>query len=421
MSIKYLHENEVIGAILLDATPSLFACNKVGLEPKHFATGMKRVYEAIQAIMEKPRATVDLITVAEKSGVSFDDLSDMVSKTMSASSCEYHAREIIKTWKSKETLALAMNMVNKLKEEQPCDEVTMEFWNNIQSVQSDNLVQITKVGDHKEGKFEQWRSAKERGYVGVPSSMPSVNGYLGGWRKCLGMIGAYRGTGKSTFIASEGLWQAKQGFRTAIFTLEDPDDMVAAKIVGNHADISTFALDTGHFSEQQLDAMGQAWDNLKDLPLWIVRKAISVPQIISTASMLKQRYGLDICYIDHMQLISPLQLPNMNRNNTLSTYSSQLANMATELDCAVICASQLSRDCEKEGRKPRLSDLRDSGSLEQDCRQCLMLYETTEGFCVDIAKNNYGVSGKTVSVDRVDGRQRFVEIDNGNRSTGGER
>jgi replicative DNA helicase len=406
---KHLHEHELIGAILLDPNQALYACNRVGLQPKHFITSMKVVYETVQRLNASPKAVVDIINVAEQSGISYDELSELLSKCHSVTSAQYHAEEVIKYWKGSEALRMAGDLVKSLKDGAEYDKAMMEFWQASQSINADNLVDITKIKDHKQGKLDQWKQAKEQGFVGVPSSIKSINSYLGGWRKSLGLIGAYRGTGKSTFIAQEALWQAQQGFKVAIFTLEDPVDMIAARMAGNHGDVSTFHMDIGTYADFHYENIASAFDAIGELPVWIVGKCRTMPQLISTANMLKQRHGLDIIYIDHIQLISPLQLPDMNRTNTLATYSAQLADLAGTLECPVVCASQLSRDCERAERKPKLSDLRDSGSLEQDCRQCLLLYRVGDDFMLEVAKNNYGISGKDVKMERLDGKQRFEE------------
>jgi replicative DNA helicase len=101
----------------------------------------------------------------------------------------------------------------------------------------------------------------------------------------------------------------------------------------------------------------------------------------------------------------------MSRNDTMAHYSQCIVNMAKRLDIAAVCASQFSRASEKESRKPRLSDLRDSGSLEQDARQIILLYWDAEAdsFMLEVAKNNYGQSGEAVEVIRYGDMQRFEE------------
>jgi replicative DNA helicase len=126
--------------------------------------------------------------------------------------------------------------------------------------------------------------------------------------------------------------------------------------------------------------------------------------------MMKREHGIDILWIDHIQLIKPYELPHSNRNNTMAVYSQSIVALAKSLDIPIICLSQLSRDAEKGVRTPRLSDLRDSGTLEQDARQVLLLYQEKETFKLEIAKNNFGSSGNTVEMIRHSDKQRFEEV-----------
>jgi replicative DNA helicase len=286
---------------------------------------------------------------------------------------------------------------------------------SLSALQNSSGIEIKRVSDLKETKIDQWRNAKNKGYVGVPSGFFELNKYLGGWRGSLGIIGGYRGCGKSTLIRQEALCQAQDGYRVAIFTLEDPIDIASACIVGNHKAVSVFHLDIGESSPEKIASMETGFDELKELPLYLIGNAYTLEQIIATTNLLKERYGLDIVYIDHVQCIQPLQLPQMNRNNTMAVYSNRLAAFSKQLNIPVVLASQLSRDCEKESRTPKLSDLRDSGTLEADARQVLLLYaveaNNAETFKLKVAKNNYGVSGVEIDLNRIGGKQRFEPVD----------
>jgi len=205
---------------------------------------------------------------------------------------------------------------------------------------------------------------------------------------------------------------AKQGVKVLLFSLEDPADIASASIVGNHAEISVFGLDTGKCNPGNLTRIEEAWRNIGDLPLWIVGGSLGIDTIDTTARMMKMKHDIDLVIIDHIQYIPPYIMKGMSRNDTVAHYSARSVAIASDLDCHVCNLSQFSRSSEKENRKPRLSDLRDSGTLEQDCRQALLLfYDGEKGHHVlEVAKNNYGQSGVEIDVERVDGRQRFKEL-----------
>ena len=276
---------------------------------------------------------------------------------------------------------------------------------------------IHQLGDYQAAKLEQWTAAQKTGFVGVPCHIQDVTAALGGWRKgCVSIVGAYRGAGKSTWLRSDAKWNAKSGRPVALFSLEDPGDIASAAMVCDDADVSSLDLDTGKALPGDIDRARRAWDSIAGLPLYIVSEKCTMPQIMAAASLFKMRHNIEAIYLDHIQYITPLQLPHMTRNDTMSVYSSELAGLAKRLNIAVICASQLNRSAEKDNRAPRLSDLRDSGSLEQDARAVGLLYwsDPDDCFVFEVAKNNYGKSGVKVYLWRQGGK-RFVV--NPNRGT----
>jgi replicative DNA helicase len=194
-----------------------------------------------------------------------------------------------------------------------------------------------------------------------------------------------------------------------LFSLEDPGDIASAAMVCDEADVSSLDLDTGVATTSDLEKAERAWQSIGEIPLYMVSEKCTMPQIVSAASLFKTRYNIQAIYLDHIQYISPVQLPHMTRNDTISVYSGELAALSKRLDVAVICSSQLNRSPERDNRPPRLSDLRDSGSLEQDARAVGLLYWSNDDDCFifEIAKNNYGKSGTKIKLVRQGGK-RFV-------------
>ena len=410
-------ERQIIGSIFCDPTPILYLCQKANLQPDaFFSPAYQTIYRAILDMAAMPKVCIDTGSVAHwlkthNSAIPETDLLLIIDRTPTSATCGYHIEQVIEFQRRRSTIKTLEARLDALKSD--ANRTTAEhigaLYQALMPLEDTKKINITKLEDHKAAKIEQWTAARSVGYVGIPSCFSELNKLLGGWRKCLGIIGAYRGTGKSTVIRQDALWQAKQGFKVAVFSLEDPADIAAASIVGNHANTCVFHLDIGDARENQLLGMAAAWDHLKDLPLWIINNAYSLDQITATAHLLKQRYGLDIIYVDHIQYISPYQLPGMNRNNTMAVYSAHLSRLAKTLDCAIVAASQFSRLPEQEDRKPRLSDFRDSGTIEQDCRQALILYRHKDAdiYGLEVAKNNYGVSGKEIELERHGEKQRF--------------
>jgi replicative DNA helicase len=276
-------------------------------------------------------------------------------------------------------------------------------------------IPIYSMGDLREDKINQWETALEKGFVGVPFCLPSVNSILGGWRNgCFSIIGAYRGSGKSTLARQDAYHNAMNGRNVLLLSLEDPADIAGAGIAGLHSGQNTFLLDKGEGGQTMIDKLNNGWKEIADMPLRIISCPLTMTKIVATAEMLHKKQPLDIIYVDHIQFISPLIMPHMSRNDTLSHYSLELSGLAKRLNIPVVALSQLNRNSEQQNRKPKLSDLRDSGSLEQDARQVLILFWDGEKkhFQIEVAKNNYGASFQTVGVYRCDGKNKFEEVKN---------
>jgi replicative DNA helicase len=415
-------EKSVLGSVLLDPYAVMFLCQKQGVTADTFYVPAHRlIWEAMTAISATPKVTIDSMIIsdelARRGTLEQIGGSQILDRLIDNTPTSAHAAHYIKLVRESEIRRKAIAAIQHAETALydtgiPESDTVGRLEAELIALQVNSGLEITRLHDYKAAKIEQWRAAKGKGFVGIPSVLSQVNKYLGGWRKqIMAILGGYRGSGKSTLARQECLGLAKQGYKVALFSLEDPGDIAAASIVGNHAGINIFAMDTGSYGNPlMVDQMASAWEHLKELPLWFVAASMTLDQIIATANLLKRQHGIDILWIDHIQLVKPYELPHMNRNNTMAVYSQAIVGLAKSLDIPIVCLSQLTRAPEQGNRKPMLSDLRDSGTLEQDARQVLLLYREDKKFQLEIAKNNFGSSGNKIELNRLDGKQRFEEV-----------
>ena len=416
-------EQSLLASILINSGASLYICSKHGITQDSFSTpAHKAIFTAMQCTAAR-RHGADAVTVSQelkrsgKFGLLQDGgkyLNDIIDSLPTHTHAEAYAEDV-RDAQNRRDMAIALHEALDALEGDTgkTGDVLGTLQNEIIRVTSESTIKIDKLGAGREEKIAQWREAKGHGFVGIPSSFRQLNKILGGWRKgVMAVLGAFRSEGKSTWCRGEALWLAQNGYKVALFSLEDPGDWAKAQIVGNYASENVFSLDTGNSTDDTINRMDKAWQEIADLPLWIIAHPMTMPDIIASAHLLKSRFDVDIIFIDHIQFIMPYQLPGTNRNNTIAAYSQQIVSLAKTLNISVIVASQLSRDAEKSNRKPRMSDLRDSGTIEQDARQIVLLYwdEKEHHHIMEVAKNNYGIARKEVNVRRVDGKQRFEEI-----------
>jgi replicative DNA helicase len=166
------------------------------------------------------------------------------------------------------------------------------------------------------------------------------------------------------------------GAGVAFFSLEMSSDQLATRILAEQAGISSEALRMGKISREDFQQLSYASQRLAELPLYIDdTPALSIAALRTRARRLKRRHDIGLIVVDYLQLLQGSQRSQDNRVNEISEISRGLKTLAKELDVPVIALSQLSRAVEqRDDKRPMLSDLRESGSIEQDADMVWFVY-----------------------------------------------
>jgi len=166
------------------------------------------------------------------------------------------------------------------------------------------------------------------------------------------------------------------GAATAFFSLEMSADQLATRILAEQSGISSEALRMGKISREDFQQLSYASQRLAELPLYIDdTPALTIAALRTRARRLKRRHNIGLIVVDYLQLLQGTGRANDNRVNEISEISRGLKTLAKELSCPVIALSQLSRAVEqREDKRPQLSDLRESGSIEQDADMVWFVY-----------------------------------------------
>ena len=166
------------------------------------------------------------------------------------------------------------------------------------------------------------------------------------------------------------------GAPTAFFSLEMSADQLATRILSEQAEVSSEGIRSGQISKDQFQKLSFASQQLMELPLYIDdTPALTIAGLRTRARRLKRRHGIGLIVVDYLQLLQGSGRAQDNRVNEISEISRGLKTLAKELSCPVIALSQLSRAVEqREDKRPMLSDLRESGSIEQDADQVWFIY-----------------------------------------------
>ncbi len=268
-------------------------------------------------------------------------------------------------------------------------------------IMSDVFERLKKLGSADPKEKEQ--------YMGIPTGFSYLDRVLGGGfhRSDLILIGARPGMGKTSFALNVARNMAMKGRKTLFFSLEMSNEQLAQRIISTEARIVSNKLRTGEISDSDWEKLGLALQNLVNCELYFDDTAnITVPEMKARVRRMK---NVECVVIDYLQLMTGTKKTD-NRVQEISEITRGLKMMAKDLNIPVITCSQLSRNTAKTAdHRPQLTDLRESGSIEQDADIVLMLHredyynmgdntdeeKTTANVAeVIVAKNRHGSTEK---------------------------
>jgi replicative DNA helicase len=233
-----------------------------------------------------------------------------------------------------------------------------------------------------EAAIRETRDRRNRGELtGAPTGITGLDEALGGIAGAkLIILAARPSVGKTAVANLAAVNMARHGFPGAVFSLEMSTDQLVARALAAEAGVNVTALSRGEANT--LDVAAHAYvEHIGDIPLWIDTDTYDLARICAQAAMLRHKHAITWIIVDHIGLVETAQRFG-TRNDQMGHISRTLKQLAKRLGIPVIALSQLSRECEREQRKPNLSDLRDSGNLEQDADQVIFLhspYDTPRG------------------------------------------
>ena len=223
----------------------------------------------------------------------------------------------------------------------------------------------------------------DRGIVGVPTGLTDLDEKLGGLHKSDLIIVAGRPSMGKTALATNIAYYAAKNMQennekgcVAFFSLEMSSEQLSTRILSETARISSHEIRTGKASEETLNRYIETSRNIYDLPLYIDETpAIAISTLSNRARRIKRLFGLKLIVVDYIQLMRTNTNRMDGRVQEISEITQGLKALAKELNLPVIALSQLSRAVEQRDDKiPKLSDLRESGSIEQDADVVLFVY-----------------------------------------------
>ena len=371
-------EAAVLGSILINPE----SMNKVVelLEPDHFYSPQnKLIYEAVFTLYNQNKPT-DVLSLAEyfRSRNKLNDiggveyLGELGLDNVLSSNVEYYA-QIIKENALKRKLVNAGSIIIEEVFKNPEAEVALEvaektIFDIAQQKSSQDVKLITNLLMETVEQLE-FRFNNKGSYTGVPSGYYDLDAMLAGFQKSdLIILAARPSMGKTAFalnIAQNiGI---EQHVPVLIFSLEMSAGQLTQRILCSEAEIDAQRARTGELNEQEWEKIADVMNKLHEAPILIDDSSgVTLSDIRAKARRIKTKYpDLGLIIIDYLQLIEDKTI--MDRNQAISGISRGLKSLARELNVPIISLSQLSRKVEdRTDKRPMLSDLRESGAIEQD-------------------------------------------------------
>jgi len=376
-------ERAVLGAVLLD--PTSMACAQNLLRPEDFYDSRhQRIFQAMVTLGADNRL-IDLITLGdalEQTG----ELARLGGRAMlaelsvavaSSGNIGHHSEIVRESARLRALIRFGANLQEQGYRKEPSRVVLDQAERRLCEIATDRdacgphtLAEvIPRTMDSIDQAFKQKDEA-----LGIPTGFQALDQLLGCWQRSdFVVIGARPGMGKTSFALGTALKAAEAGFHVGVVSLEMSELQLTYRLYGMKASVDIQALRTGRISHAEWTRLAVAAQHLESLPMWIDESSYTMEQLVARARQEKMRHGLDVLVLDYLQL---LQMPDAEtRQQGVAEASCRLKRLAKELDLTVLALSQLSRESQKRPEnRPVLSDLRDSGAIEQDADIVLFLY-----------------------------------------------
>ena len=433
-------EEAVLGAMMIEKNAITEVLD--ALRPESFYKDEhQEIYRAMLELFEASQP-IDILTVTQKlrsmgklepvGGAYY--IGELSNRVASSANLEYHARIISEKYILRELIRIS-NSIQK----QAFDETT-DVFNLLDHAEKDlfgvaegtlrSSYQSMDVLISQAITQMEAVAAREEGLTGCPSGFTSLDRLTSGWQPSdLVVIAARPAMGKTSFVLSLAR-NASVDFKkpVAFFSLEMSSLQLVTRLISAETEIDQQKLRNGQLENHEWEQLRTRINKLSEAQVFIDDTAqLNVFELRAKCRRLKQQFDIQLIIVDYLQLMRSQQdnqKSTMNREQEISSISRALKGLAKELNVPVLALSQLSRAVETRGglKKPILSDLRESGSIEQDADQVLFLYRpsyygftedeegrSTEGVSeVIIAKNRHG---ETADI-RMKWINRFAKFDN---------
>ncbi len=426
-------EKSVLGSLMLEKDAVVKISDTIVPED-FYQPSHQKIYEAILELFLKSEP-IDILTVTNKlkdknllsdvGGSSY--LTDLINSVPSAAHIEHYGQIVREKKVLRDLLSTSTQITEEIFNAPDIDTLLDQIEQRVFSISTKSKnFSFTHIKDHLAEAYERIEKIHhgEQKQRGVSSGFAGIDNYLSGFQKSdLIILGARPSVGKTAFTLDIAKRAAKNGNSVAIFSLEMAKAQIIDRIIAAEAQVSLWQLMSGRLTDEiDFQMIQHSLDRLSKMKIFIDdTPSPNILQIRSMARRLKMEHSLDLIIIDYVQLIMPMRFSE-NVVQQFTEISHGLKALARELNVPVLAISQLSRAVDqREIKIPRLSDLRETGSWEQDADVVMFIYRKDKDKInptideqntadIIIAKHRNGPTG-AVSLKFDPEKVSFVEID----------
>ena len=307
------------------------------------------------------------------------------------------------------------------------NKICLDYCSKISNIISGNSTEqkLETISDGMEDVVADMMASKERGVIGLSTGFPSLDFYTGGLQKGkLYIVGARPSMGKSSFVMNVAEF-VSQTSNVLFISLEMSRKEYAQRMLFSRANVDVNKINSGTITDEDISAVCNQKDYLDSLNLFIETKTPCRVSDIELAiiNLQSSRGSCDLVVVDYLQLLTPMGKNSKNREVEVAEMSRDLKSLAVKYQVPIIVLSQLSRGLEsRENKRPMLSDLRESGAIEQDADVVTFLYRNEYYFPDDpasrgaaellIRKNRGGQNNRDIDLCWQPSKVRFIEASN---------
>lgn len=380
-------EKAVLGAILGD--PKVFINISGTLRADHFFLDIHKIIYEVISKLDSEKRSADIITVAEiarqQGKVSVSYLSELVDSCPITLNIEHYAN-VVKDYSIRRNIIDSCRRIIKKSTQYDggnnefLEEIEKDFQDATEVKQTEGLTPSQEVISETLEELDKRVNLKGK-LSGVTSGFRDLDALTGGWQKSdLIILAARPGMGKTALALNWVVSALKKEHAVVVFSLEMSKTQLMMRLLSTDARVNSAKMRSGNINEREQDKLMEGARNISNLPAQFSiddSGGLSMTEIRSRCRRFKRENGkLDLIVIDYLQLVGRSgNLRYENREREISEISRSLKGLAKELDVPVISLAQLNRGPDsRPDKRPRMSDLRESGSMEQDADLVLFIY-----------------------------------------------